>query len=97
MFKAVLCISVLLIILVILGVGCDQPRVKFDQIKVGMACSEVIKLLGEPQQSETKTLGSWTGEVWRWRFGGQTIILQVNGDRVESKQLASGTMNLSGL
>jgi len=94
MFRAILRISICLIFFIVLTVGCDQPRVKFDQIKVGMTRSEVIKLLGEPQQSEAKTLGSWTGEVLRWRYGDQTIILQINHDRVEGKQLASGQKNL---
>jgi len=88
MSKAVSGVSIVLVFLVIF-VGCDQARSKFDQIELGMSRGEVIELLGEPQQSETKTLGSWSGEVLRWQFGGQTIVLQINNDQVQGRQLVS--------
>jgi hypothetical protein len=72
--------------------GCDRVQSKFDQINLGMNRSEAVKILGEPQKTETKTLGTWTGELLRWRIGEHTIVLQINEDKFSGKQLAGAAV-----
>ena len=49
---------IICLVLSLLTSGCNDARNKFDQVHLGMARSEVIKILGQPQKKETKTLGS---------------------------------------
>lgn len=82
------CLFIILLTLLLLTAGCTDSRGKFDQVHLGMDRAEVIKILGPPQEKETKTIGSWTGEVLRWRLGSRMIVLLINGGRVSGKQLA---------
>jgi hypothetical protein len=68
--------------------GCENAQGNFNQVHLGMARAEVVKIMGEPQEKEIKTLGSWTGEVLRWRFQDQTVVLMFTEDRVSGKQMA---------
>jgi hypothetical protein len=77
----------LIIIAFIALAGCDRARSRFDEVRLGMTRAEVVKILGEPQEKKTKDMG--TGEVMCWRFGGQTIVLLFENDRVSGRQLAS--------
>jgi hypothetical protein len=76
----------LMIIAFIALAGCDRARSRFDEVSLGMTRAEVIKILGQPQEEESKTIG--TGEVRRWRFGDQTIVLLFEKERVSGRQLA---------
>jgi len=87
----VICLAALLII-----TGCTDSRSKFDQVNLGMARAEVIKILGEPQEKGTKTMGSSTGEELRWRLGSQTIVLLISEGRVSGKQLAGPARKAQG-
>jgi len=64
--------------------GCDQTRSKFDQVHLGMAGTEAVRLLGEPQERERTV----HGDLLRWRLGDKTLVLQISKDRVTGKQLA---------
>lgn len=88
MFKLTTSICILLVFLAALA-SCDQARNKLEQVKFGMTRAEVIQILGEPQEKETKTFGSWTGEVLRWRLGAKTLVIQLHQEKVEGKQLTS--------
>ena len=88
MFKRITSIGILLVFLATLA-SCDQARNKLEQVKFGMTRAEVVQILGEPQEKETKTFGSWTGEVLRWRLGAKTLVIQLHHEKVEGKQLTS--------
>lgn len=88
MFKRITSLCIVLVFLATL-VGCDQARNKLEQVKFGMTRAEVVQILGEPQEKETKTFGSWTGEVLRWRLGAKTLVIQLHHEKVEGKQLTS--------
>lgn len=74
--------------LLIGSLGCDRAQSKFDRIHLGMSRSEALQILGEPQKQETKAIGSWSGELLRWRIGEHTLVLQINDGKVSGKQLA---------
>jgi hypothetical protein len=87
---------IICLVSLLLTTGCTDSRSKFDQVHLGIARAEVIKILGEPQEKETKTLGAWTGEVLRWRLGSRTIVLLIDEDRVSGKQLAGPARRAQG-
>jgi hypothetical protein len=68
--------------------GCDGARSKFDQVNLGMSRAEVVQILGEPQEKQTRDMQTGIGEVLRWRFGDQTIVLLFEKDRISGRQLA---------
>ena len=76
--------------------GCGDAQSKFDRIHLGMSRSEALQILGEPQKQETKAIGSWSGELLRWRVGKHTIVLQINDDKVSGKQLAGAAVKAEG-
>jgi hypothetical protein len=78
----------LIIIAFIALAGCDRARSRFDEVRLGMTRVEVMKILGEPQEKQTRDMETGTGEVLRWRFGDQTIVLLFKKDRVSGRQLA---------
>jgi hypothetical protein len=80
MFQLLFNIFFSLVLLIGSLAGCDQAQSKFD------------KILGEPQKTETKTIGPWTGELLRWRIGEHTIVLQIDEDKVSGKQLAGAAI-----
>lgn len=86
MFKKTCSFVVLiLIVLVFFGslVGCGQASREVGQVKLGMTRAEAVAILGEPQERQTGT----QGELLRWRFAGQEVLLVLNGDKVIGKQV----------
>lgn len=78
-------ILIWLLIVIFSGLGgCDQARNKFDRVHLGMAGTEAVRLLGEPQERESTV----QGDLLRWRLGDKTLVLQISKDRVIGKQLA---------
>jgi hypothetical protein len=70
--------------------GCDRARSKFDRIGLGMTRAEAVKILGEPQEKDTRDLrSSETGEMLHWRLGDKTLVLQITKDRV-TRQTVGG-------
>jgi hypothetical protein len=92
MFQLLFNIFFSLVLLIGSLAGCDQAQSKFDKIHLGMAKTEAVQILGEPQKTETKTIGPWTGELLRWRMGEHTIVLQIDEDKVSGKQLAGAAI-----
>lgn len=76
---------VILIVLVFFGslVGCGQASREVGQVKLGITRAEAVKILGKPQIRETVA----QGELLRWRFEGQEVLLVLNGDKVTGKQV----------
>ena len=78
---------VILIVLVffLIGflVGCGQASREVGQVKLGMTKAEVVAILGEPR--EKKNIAQ--GELLRWRFEGQEVLLVFNQDKVAGKQV----------
>ncbi|MHB8068758.1 MAG: hypothetical protein ACYDIC_12770 [Desulfobaccales bacterium] len=70
-------------------VGCSGTQGNSDpsQIKLGMTKAEVIKIMGKPQERETKPLCALTEEVLRWRLGTKTIVLTITNNRVSGRQV----------
>jgi hypothetical protein len=67
--------------------GCDSAQAKFEQVHLGMARAEAVKILGEPQATEITS----QGDLLRWRLsGGKTLILRIVKDKVDGKLLAGG-------
>lgn len=81
------CLSVVLILtmLVFFGslLGCGQASREVGQVKLGMTRAQAVKILGEPQEKKATA----QGEMLRWRFAGQEVLLVLNGDKVTGKQV----------
>lgn len=84
----ILCLVGFMSVTLVLG-GCTGTRDnKLNQVKLGMTKAEVLKIIGEPQEHETKNIGSLTGEILRWRTSNQTIILTFdNKNRLSGKEI----------
>ncbi|MHB9072001.1 MAG: hypothetical protein ACYC6G_00595 [Desulfobaccales bacterium] len=48
-----------------------------------MSKAEAVAILGEPREKETLP----QGELLRWRFEGQEVLLVLNQDKVAGKQV----------
>jgi hypothetical protein len=72
------------LMLILLTMGCDQARNKFNQVHLGMSKVDVLKILGKPQETKTPK----AGELLTWNLGSRTITLQINHDRIVGKQLS---------
>jgi len=96
MFQLLFNISFSLLLMISSLAGCDRAQSKFERIRLGMARSEAVQILGEPQKQETKTIGSWSGELLRWQVENHTIVLQINEDKVSGKQLAGAAVKAEG-
>lgn len=75
----------ILIMLVFFGslVGCGQASREVGKVKLGMTRAEAVAILGEPQEKETVA----QGELLRWRFEGQEVLLVLNQDKVTGRQV----------
>lgn len=96
MFQLLFNIFFSLLLMISSLAGCDCTQSKFDRIRLGMARSEAVQILGEPQKKETKTIGFWSGELLRWQVENHTIVLQINEDKVSGKQLAGAAVKAEG-
>jgi hypothetical protein len=74
---------VLVLFLVGFLVGWGNASREVGQIKLGMSKAEVVAILGEPREKETVA----QGELLRWRFEGQEVLLVLNQDKVAGKQV----------
>ena len=83
------CLSMVLILttLVFFGslLGCGQASREVGKVKLGMTRTEAVAILGEPEKRETVA----QGELLRWRFEGQEVLLVLNQDKVTGRQITS--------
>jgi hypothetical protein len=85
MKKTFLSVVLILTMSVFFGslLGCDQASREVGKVKLGMTRAEAVAILGEPQEKETGT----QGELMRWRFEGQEVLLVLNQDKVIGRQV----------
>ena len=84
----ILCFVGFMSVTLVLGGCIGTQDNKINQVNLGMTKTEVLKILGEPQGREPRTIGVMTGETLRWRLGDQTIILIFdNKNRLSGKEI----------
>lgn len=80
---------------VVLLAGCQSPvsQANYDRIEQGMAQSEVIALLGEPDDFSAFEIGGVSGASASWTGRRGTISVQFFNHRVQAKGFTGGESN----
>lgn len=75
---------------VVLLAACQSPvsQANYEQIKSGMAQTEVIELLGEPDDFSAFDLGGLSGASASWTGRRGTISVQFLNGKVQAKSFA---------
>lgn len=69
--------------------GCSRvSKENFDKIRTEMTMKEVIKILGEPTQSEGIKIGGVSGTSAIWKEKGSEIYIQFLNDKVLVKSFS---------
>lgn len=82
-----------LAVLMALLAGCQSrvDRAHFERIEEGMSQSEVVAILGEPDDMESVALGGVSGGSATWRDGDRSITVVFANDRVTLKRYGTTT------
>ena len=82
----VLCLLVLIMVLP----ACSRVnQANFNQIDEGMSYDQVVRILGQPDDSKSVGIGPLSGTSARWEGREGTITIQFLNDKVKIKRFVS--------
>lgn len=86
-------IALALMLCVVLGQAACESRINqenFQKIKNGMTEDEVTKILGEPSDAASMSLGPFSGTTSTWKSKNGTIAIQFVNGKVALKTFTKG-------
>ncbi len=83
---SILALALILSLAIIqLGCECRISQKNFQKVETGMTEAEVEKILGEPTQAASLSVGGFSGTTSTWKGEGGTIAIQFMNGKVAMK------------